>query len=153
MFVDVLRCTTCVAVACAWGALVLPYEWQDASVARDAARHQALVAGQRGHPASPWSLSPTDLLAIARGTRLVLPSPNGSVLSFDRQRVSPEGLATTAALRDAQSAIESTLMRSGSGRELIARGWADDVATAAQLDADDCGALLRLPVREYACAQ
>ena len=54
-------------------------------------------------------------------------------------------------MRDAQSAIESTLMRSGSGRELIARGWADDVATAAQLDVGDCVARLRL--REYACAQ
>ena len=56
-------------------------------------------------------------------------------------------------MRDAQSAIESTLMRSGSGRELIARGWADDVATAAQRDADDCGTLLSLPLREYACTQ
>ena len=36
---------------------------------------------------------------------------------------------------------------------MIARGWADDVATAAHLDTDDCGALLRLLVREYACAQ
>jgi 2-phosphosulfolactate phosphatase len=81
VIVDVLRFTSCVSVACARGAVILPYEWNDDSVTGFAALHNAVVAGHRGDPKSPWSLSPTDLLAVPPGTRLVLPSPNGSALS------------------------------------------------------------------------
>ncbi|CAI7979810.1 2-phosphosulfolactate phosphatase [Frankia sp. Hr75.2] len=36
--------------------------------------------GEGEDPATPWSLSPTDLAHIPAGTRLVLPSPNGAAL-------------------------------------------------------------------------
>ena len=250
VIVDVLRFTTCVSVACSRGAVVLPYEWNDASVDDYATRHRALVAGRRRESPSAWSLSPTDLLAIPTGTRLVLPSPNGSALSFraaefgamtiagslrnasavarvlathveagervaviaagerwesaginvvdaplrpaiedllgagaviaavlailskqprdsscgrvqaqmqertELERIapelaSPEALAAAAALRDALPNIESTLRRCSSGRELIERGWTDDVVTASMLDADDC--VPELQHGEYAC--
>ena len=81
VIVDVLSFTTCVDVATANGAVVFPYRFKDES-ARDFARARgALLAGPRAS-ASRFSLSPTGLLAIPAGTRLVLPSPNGSTLSL-----------------------------------------------------------------------
>ena len=61
------------------GATVLHYRWRDDSTAAYAARHRAVLAGRRelGEP----SLSPTDLLTIEPGTRLVLPSPNDQVIA------------------------------------------------------------------------
>lgn len=82
--VDVLRFTTAVDVAVARGAVVLPYRWNDGGAAAYAAEHDALLASKAVGPtaASPWSLSPVSLSAIPPGTRLVLPSPNGSALCF-----------------------------------------------------------------------
>lgn len=81
VIVDVLRFTTAVSVAVSRGASVLPYRWRDATAARFATDHDAVLAGLREDPSTPWSLSPTDLSRIPAGTRLVLPSPNGATLS------------------------------------------------------------------------
>src|SRR5438045_5680484 len=81
VIVDVLRFTSCVSVACARGAIVLPYEWKDASAASYAAAHNAELAGDR-EDSNRWTLSPTDLLNIPPGTRLMLRSWNGSALSL-----------------------------------------------------------------------
>ncbi len=80
VLVDVLRFTTAVCAAVEAGATVLPYRWADDGVAEYAAANGAVLAGmrERGEP----SLSPADLLTIAPGTRLVLPSPNGSALAI-----------------------------------------------------------------------
>jgi len=78
--VDVLRFTTAVSAAVEAGAVVLPYRWADGGAAAYAQEHEAILAGRRGE--GPHSLSPTDLSGTERGTRLVLPSPNGSALSF-----------------------------------------------------------------------
>lgn len=77
--VDVLSFTTCVDVALGRGAKVFPYKWNDGSEAAFADELDALVAGPRdgGHR---YSLSPGSLEQIPAGTRLVLPSPNGSAL-------------------------------------------------------------------------
>jgi 2-phosphosulfolactate phosphatase len=81
IIVDVLRFTTAVSVAVGRGARVLPYRWRDATARRFAAEQDALLGGARDDPDTPWSLSPADLAGIPRGTRLVLPSPNGAALS------------------------------------------------------------------------
>src|SRR5690242_14264033 len=78
--VDVLRFTTCVSVACARGATIFPYEWNDNRAQAFAARHGAQLAGLREH--GHLSLSPTDLLDVPAGLRLVLPSPNGSAIAY-----------------------------------------------------------------------
>ncbi|MEY2436929.1 MAG: 2-phosphosulfolactate phosphatase [Acidimicrobiaceae bacterium] len=80
VIVDVLRFTTAVTVAVERGAVVLPYRWRDDGAAAYAVANRAELAGMR--EAGGWSLSPTDLQRIPPGTRLVLPSPNGSALSF-----------------------------------------------------------------------
>jgi 2-phosphosulfolactate phosphatase len=78
--VDVLRFTSAVSAAVQRGVAVLPYRWRDAGAAAFAADHDAVLAGAReaGRP----SLSPTDLLCFDLPARVVLPSPNGSTLSF-----------------------------------------------------------------------
>ena len=76
--VDVLSFCTSVTVACERGARVWPHPGGAASV--DLARSlDAVLAGPRR--LSRPSLSPTSLLELPEGSRLVLPSPNGSALS------------------------------------------------------------------------
>jgi len=203
--IDVLRFTTAVCCALEAGATVLPYRWRDDSTAAYAARHRAVLAGRRelGEP----SLSPTDLLTIEPGTRLVLPSPNGSTIALragelgvphvlagslrnatatavaartlagaapivviaggerwhttagplrpavedllgagavfaaldpagavSGARCSPEAAAARAAFIAARPLLYQALCDSASGRELLARGWEDDVATSAAHD-------------------
>ncbi len=212
VLVDVLRFTTAVSVAVGRGAHVLPYRWRDATARAFAEALGAELAGSREDPLTPWSLSPADLAAIPEGTRLVLPSPNGSALSVlaaDRSPLvlagclrnasavarfladartvsvlaagerwpgdagphtgplrpavedllgagavlsrlaaltdlpaSPEARAAIAAF-DAVRDVETELRDSVSGHELLARGWDDDVAAAAQVDADPAAPVLR----------
>lgn len=212
VLVDVLRFTTAVSVAVSRGATVLPYRWRDASAAAFAAEHDAELAGTREDPATPWSLSPADLAAIPGGTRLVLPSPNGSALSVQAAgrapivvagclrnaaavaahlrgattvsviaagerwpgdagphtgplrpavedllgagavlsrlaaltavRLSPEARAAAAAYESVRD-LEQELRECASGQELLRRGWNDDVAAAAHLDADTAAPVLR----------
>jgi 2-phosphosulfolactate phosphatase len=206
VLVDVLRFTTAVCAAVEAGATVLPYRWADDGAAEFAAGRGAVLAGlgDRGEP----SLSPADLLRLAAGTRLVLPSPNGSALavaalehgarhvlagclrnatavaraaaalagggpiaviaagerwhvttgplrpavedligagavlaaldpsaSISHPGCSPEAAAARAAFVAARPRLVETLTSCASGTELVARGWSDDVAVAAQLDA------------------
>jgi 2-phosphosulfolactate phosphatase len=214
VIVDVLRFTTAVSAAVEAGATVLPYRWADDGAAAFARERHAVLAGRRedGGP----SLSPTDLLSSEPGTRLVLPSPNGSALAFAARdhgarhvlagslrnagatarraaalapdgvvaviaagerwhgatgpirlavedllgsgavlaaldpssavappACSPEAAAARAAFVAARPLLHDALAQSGSGRDLIARGWDDDVATAAALDVSPWAAELR----------
>jgi 2-phosphosulfolactate phosphatase len=79
VIVDVLSFSTCVDVACSRGALVLPCVFKDDAASAMARERGAWLAVRRGSPG--LSLSPASLQTIATGTRLVLPSPNGSTLS------------------------------------------------------------------------
>jgi 2-phosphosulfolactate phosphatase len=213
VIVDVLRFTTAVCTAIEAGATVLPYRWADAGAGEYAAAHGAVLAvgREQGEP----SLSPTDLLTLSPGTRLVLPSPNGSALalaaaelgarhviagclrnatavaraarvlagdapiaviaagerwhgatgplraavedllgagaifaaldpaaSISAPGCSPEAAAARAAFVAARPRLAETLAACASGRELVERGWLDDVHTAAALDATTAVPLL-----------
>ena len=81
VIVDVLSYSTCVDIATANGAAVFPCRFNDESARDFAQARGALLAGRRGS-ASRYSLSLAGLLGIPPGTRLVLPSPNGSTLSL-----------------------------------------------------------------------
>ena len=77
---DVLTFSTAVVVAVAKGAAVYPYRHDDESAADFARSMRALLAGPRssgGH-----SLSPQSLMTMRKGSRIVLPSPNGAILSL-----------------------------------------------------------------------
>ena len=78
--VDVLSFTTCVEVATANGATVLPYRFKDDTASAFAERSRALLASSRD--GRGYSLSPASLRQIPAGTRLVLPSPNGATISL-----------------------------------------------------------------------
>ncbi len=80
VIIDVLSFSTCIDIANGRGAIVFPYQWKDESIRAFAESVDAEVAEKRDD--SHYSLSPASLLAIDSGTRLVLPSPNGSSLSL-----------------------------------------------------------------------
>ncbi len=81
--VDVLSFSTCVDVACSQGAQVFPFPIHDReAAAEEATRRQAELAGKRSDKAARFSLSAPTLQRLPQGTRLVLPSPNGSHISF-----------------------------------------------------------------------
>ncbi|MCO5331611.1 MAG: 2-phosphosulfolactate phosphatase [Ilumatobacteraceae bacterium] len=205
VIVDVLRFTSAVCCAVESGATVLPYRWKDDTAGAFAAAHGAALAGLREHGEA--SLSPTDLLTLRKGVRLVLPSPNGSTLaltaaeqgvphvlagclrnatatsvsarrlaaggpigiiaagerwgdpagplrpavedllgagavlwaldpsaSISRPACSPEAAAARAAFLAARPRLYEVLLDCSSGRELVGRGWEDDVATSAAHD-------------------
>ncbi len=110
VIVDVLRFTSAVSAAVESGATVLPYPWDDDGAAEHAVRRRAVLAGRRedGGP----SLSPTDLLTIAPGTRIVLPSPNGSALTF-AARDHGAGHVLTGCLRNATATAEQARRLAG----------------------------------------
>ncbi|WP_225771023.1 2-phosphosulfolactate phosphatase [Inquilinus sp. Marseille-Q2685] len=83
VIVDVLSFSTAVDVAVSRGAAVAPFPHGDDDAARQAAeRAGAVLARPRRAAGGQFSLSPASLLEIPAGTRLMLPSPNGSRLSL-----------------------------------------------------------------------
>lgn len=83
VIVDVLSFSTAVDVAVSRGAAVVPFPHGDDSAARLAAECAgAVLARPRRAAGGQFSLSPVSLLEIPAGTRLMLPSPNGSLLSL-----------------------------------------------------------------------
>ncbi|MBD2325657.1 2-phosphosulfolactate phosphatase [Alkalinema sp. FACHB-956] len=83
IIVDILSFSTCIEIATHQGAIVFPYGWKDDSAQAFARTIGAELATKRSH--SGYSLSPTALQTIPAGTRLVLPSANGSPLSLAAQ--------------------------------------------------------------------
>lgn len=123
VIVDTLRFTTAVSVAVERGATVFPYPWRDDTAIAFASERQAHLAGRRED--GPISLSPTDLLRLEAGTRIVLPSPNGSTLSFRARDTSAFVLA--GSLRNA-GATARRARSLGDTVAVIASGehWPDD---------------------------
>jgi 2-phosphosulfolactate phosphatase len=98
--VDVLSFSTSVAVAVERGADVWPHPGGPA--ARDLASEiDGVLAGRRTLTDGP-SLSPTSLLDLPAGSRLVLPSPNGGVIAHaligERCQVFVAGLRNASAV-------------------------------------------------------
>ena len=84
VIVDVLSFSTAVDVAVAKGAAVFPFPGGDMIAAQRAAARVGAVLAQPREAAigERFSLSPASLLAVPAGTKLMLPSPNGSRLSL-----------------------------------------------------------------------
>ncbi len=83
IIVDVLSFSTCVEIANNNGAIIFPYAYKDESVIDYAKSLQAELASHRQRwTTSGYSLSPKSVEQIPAGTRLVLPSPNGSFLTL-----------------------------------------------------------------------
>ncbi|MDO6407204.1 2-phosphosulfolactate phosphatase [Pantoea phytobeneficialis] len=83
IIVDVMSFSTCVSLANDQGALIAPWPWKDESAQRYAAEIGAQAASvDRRFSEHTFTLSPASLLKIPSGSRLVLPSPNGSTVAF-----------------------------------------------------------------------
>jgi 2-phosphosulfolactate phosphatase len=110
--VDILSFTTCVDVAVARGAIVYPFGYHDHTTAFKAAKAiDAEIAGPRGSREHRFSLSPASLASIAPGTKLVLPSPNGSAISAAARSVP----VLAGCLRNAQAVAKRAIHLAQSG--------------------------------------
>jgi 2-phosphosulfolactate phosphatase len=132
IIVDVLSFSTTVDIAVGRGAIVYPYRGPGEEAAAYAASLGAGLA-RWGPQASGYSLSPSSMLFIEAGARLVLPSPNGSTLSLatgptpvfagclrNAQAVSTAAVSTAA--------VSTAAMPHGRQITVIAAGerWKDD---------------------------
>ena len=81
IIVDVLSFSTAVEIATNNGAIIFPYQWKDISALDYAKSIKAELATKRTSTTG-YSLSPQSLIKISKGTKLVLPSPNGSSLTL-----------------------------------------------------------------------
>ena len=135
--VDVLSFTTCVEVATANGAAILPYRFRDETATDFATRSRALLASSRD--GQGYSLSPASLVEIPPGTRLVLPSPNGATISL----AAPDARTTAGCLRNA-TAVAHAAGRSGARISVIPSGekWPDGSLRPALEDWLGAGAVI-----------
>jgi 2-phosphosulfolactate phosphatase len=120
IIVDVLSFSTCIEIASSQGAIVFPYQWQDESAKEFAQSVGAELAHKRG--SDGYSLSPASLIQISKGTRLVLPSPNGSALSLATKAT----VTLTGCLRNSK-AVALAAMNYGQHITVIPAGerWSD----------------------------
>ncbi|BAY60035.1 putative lipoprotein [Calothrix brevissima NIES-22] len=81
IIVDVLSFSTATEIATNNGAIIYPYQWRDDSAINYAKSVNAKLAKGR-FSQTGYSLSPASLTKIPIGTKLVIPSPNGSTLTL-----------------------------------------------------------------------
>jgi 2-phosphosulfolactate phosphatase len=101
VIIDVMSFSTCVNIAVERGALVYPYPWRDDSATDYGRQVGAVVASSKRRFATDYSLSPTSLLGLPAGTKLVLPSPNGSAAAF--HATATKATILCACLRNAEA--------------------------------------------------
>jgi 2-phosphosulfolactate phosphatase len=142
IIVDVLRFSTAVEVATARGAMVVPCPWRDQRAAELAHERNAFLADDsRQGEAGALNLSPVSISHIAAGTRIVLPSPNGSELSF---LAAASGATVVAGcLRNAAAVAEAASAMRGQAA-VIAAGerWPDGGLRPAIEDLLGAGAII-----------
>lgn len=142
VIVDVLSFSTAVDIAVSQGAYILPFPSGD----RIAAQNAATVAGaQLGAPRQAGggqvSLSPQTLAKLGAGTRLMLPSPNGSRISL----AGDETLVMAGCLRNVEAVAAHARYLAGDGDiALIPAGerWPDGSLRPAIEDLLGAGAIL-----------
>ncbi len=193
VIVDVLSFSTSVDVAVGNGAIVYPYRGPADELAAFAAAVNAQAVNPGREQAHGYTLAPSSLTTIPSGTRLVLPSPNGSTLSLATgdlptlagclrnaaavarraaqlgRRISviaagerwpgprlrpaledllgagaiierlagsrsPEADMAAAAFRHAEPSLEETLLRCGSGKELVGARFCGGRSPGARLN-------------------
>lgn len=143
VIVDVLSFSTAVSVAVDCGAKVIPFRWGDADAAGKAARQKgAIAAARRDAAGAQPSLSPASLRGLAPGTRLLLPSPNGSRLSLATGDVP----TFCACLRNFEAVAEAARLAATDGPiAVIPAGerWPDGTLRPAVEDLLGAGAVIR----------
>jgi 2-phosphosulfolactate phosphatase len=146
VIVDVLSFSTAVDVAVSRGAIVYPFPFVEEKAALFAAEHVgALLARPRRAAGGEYSLSPVSLASIPSGTRLMLPSLNGSRLSVVAGRTKGRIPVLTGCLRNARAVAAAAWTIAG-GRSIgvIPAGerWRDGSLRPAIEDLLGAGAIL-----------
>jgi 2-phosphosulfolactate phosphatase len=138
--VDVLSFSTCVDVATSRGAQIFPFRWKDERAREYANQLGAELAGPRGRTPG-FSLSPASMRNAVDGTRIVLPSPNGSELTMEAQALGR--LVLTGCFRNCQVVAEYAAARGGTVA-VIAAGerWPDGTLRPAAEDLAAAGAII-----------
>lgn len=139
VIVDVLSFSTAVDIAVGRGAQILPYPYGEETAESYAESQGAVLARPRQTGGGQLSLSPKSLQSVTAGARIVLPSPNGSMLS--RETGSLPTLA--GCLRNA-SAVARQALSCGRSIAVIAAGerWPDDSLRPAIEDLLGAGAIV-----------
>jgi 2-phosphosulfolactate phosphatase len=142
--VDVLSFTTTLAVAVEQGRTVHPYPGRAEDAAAYAAERGATLAvGRReGLAAGSVSLSPASFIATPGPERVVLPSPNGSAISF---ALADAGVTVVgASLRNASAVAQWLRSRPAPAVSVVAAGerWPDGQLRPAVEDLWGAGAVL-----------
>jgi 2-phosphosulfolactate phosphatase len=127
--VDVLTFSTAVEVAVSQGAIVFPCEWPPGAspefgsrLAEEKAQTVGGVStvGRREIDSDhPYSLSPSTLASLRPGTRLVLASPNGALVSLAAAQSA--GTVIAGSIRNAQ-AVARAALKLGKPIAVIAAG-------------------------------
>lgn len=145
--VDVLSFTTTLSVAADRGVTVFPYRWRDERAAAFAADRDATLAVDRSQALGEQvSLSPASVRRAGSLQRLVLPSPNGSTISFQLAQAVPAVLGVS--LRNRQAAAKWLLTQRERHPKLtvavIAAGerWPDESLRLAVEDQWGAGSLI-----------
>ena len=140
IIIDVLSFSTCVDIVLNKSAFIYPYKYMDDTTILYSMQVGAeLASTQRSK--NNYSLSPGSLLNIKSGSKLVLPSPNGSELSF---LSGSAGIITlTACLRNCRAVAEYA-MELGKNITLIPAGekWEDGSIRFAIEDILGAGAVI-----------
>ncbi len=140
--VDVFSFSSAVTIACGRGARIYPCPWSGERAAALAEAEGARLASKTRETA--FSLSPSALRAIPHGTRMVLPSRNGSSIAFAAQEA---GFANIVAgcLRNA-AAVARWIGKSPAAVIACGERWPDDSLRFAIEDWLAAGAIIaRLP--------
>ncbi|MGD1878134.1 MAG: 2-phosphosulfolactate phosphatase [Kiloniellaceae bacterium] len=139
VIIDMLCFSTSVDVAVARGAEVLPFRLGKVGAEQAARQAGAVLAKPRREAAGGPSLSPASLQRLEAGTRLVLPSPNGSALSAMVQ----DRHAFAGSLRNA-TAVAAAVQQAGNRIAIIAAGehWPGGALRPAIEDLLGAGAIL-----------
>ncbi|NRS50022.1 2-phosphosulfolactate phosphatase [Brevibacillus sp. HB2.2] len=138
VIIDVLSFSTCVDIVTGRRGIVYPYQVKDESTVAFAKQKAALLAGKRGEPIS---LSPACLKAVPMGSKIVLPSPNGSTCTVLAKKTGAKVIA--ACLRNAPSVARYIQQQNGTVT-VIACGerWGNGALRPAIEDMIAAGALL-----------
>lgn len=138
--VDVLSFTTTLSVAVERGMTVYPFRWKDERATAYAEERGAVLAQGRS-ARTGVSLSPATVRRAEGVERLVLPSPNGSAISFG---LADAGVTVVgASLRNA-SAVARWAHERGGDVAVVAAGerWPDDTLRPAVEDLWGAGAVI-----------
>ena len=140
VIVDSLSFSTCVEIAVSRGAIIFPYRWKGEMATAYAAQLGAELAVSRDR-VGRFSLSPLSMLAACEGTKIVLPSPNGSELTTEAESL---GRVVVAGCFRNFQAVAKYAARQGKSIAVIPCGerWPDGTLRPAVEDLAAAGTII-----------